>query len=77
MNYEILNNKETSNKSKIGLNKMGDQGQSQTLAVSTKPNIERVVYQTYVSIFDGLYMSNFKRPSLVRQHYSWYHSKKD
>jgi len=34
------------------LNQIGDQGQSQTLAVSTKPVIERVVYHPYVSIFD-------------------------
>ena len=56
-----------------GLNKIEDQGQSQTLAVSTKPVIERVVYQPYGSIFDeyrpsGLYMSHFERPSLVPQH---------
>jgi hypothetical protein len=65
-----------------GLNKIGDQGQSQTLAVSTKSVIERVVYQPYVSILDeyspsGLYMSNVKQSSLVPhvpQHYSSYHS---
>ena len=56
-----------------GLNKMEYQGQSQTLAVSTKPVIEKVVYQPYVSISDeycpyGLYMTNFERPSLVPQH---------
>ena len=56
-----------------------DQGQSQTLAVTTKPVIERVVSNPYVSILDeyrpsGLYMSNFERPSLVPQHYSSYHS---
>jgi hypothetical protein len=56
-----------------GLNKIEDQGQSQTLTVSMKPAIERVVYQPYVSIFDeyrpsGLYMPHFERPSLVPQH---------
>jgi hypothetical protein len=63
------------------LNKIEDQGQSQsqTLAVTTKPVIERVVSNPYVSILDeyrpsGLYMSNFKQPSLVPQHYSSYHS---
>jgi len=62
-----------------GLNKIGDQGQSQTLFVRTKPVIEGVIYHPYVSIFDeyrfsGLYMSNFERPSLITQHYSSYHS---
>jgi len=51
-----------------GLNQIRDQGQSQTLAVATRPVIERVVYNSYGSIFDeyhpsGLYISNFERPS--------------
>ena len=62
-----------------GRNQIGDQGQSQTLAVTTKPVIERVVSNPYVSIFDeyrpsGLYMNNFERPSLISQHYSLYDS---
>jgi hypothetical protein len=40
------------------LNKI--EGQSQTLAVSTEPVIEKVVSDPYVSIFDpGLYITNY------------------
>jgi hypothetical protein len=52
------------------LNQIGDQGQSQTLAVATRPVIERVVSNP-----SGLYMSNFERPSLIPQHYSPYDSR--
>jgi hypothetical protein len=54
------------------LNKIGDPDQSRTLAGSTKPVIERVVCQPYVSIYDeyrlsDLCTSNFERP--VPQYY--------